>query len=67
MKHALSDEDVTFSKKPVKRVIAEGQLFCFGMVRYNTLLLDLPLAVDEVASRSSSKISLPARGALCIL
>jgi len=66
MKHALSDEDVTFPK--VKRVIAEGQLFCFGMVRYNTLLLDLlPLAVDEVASRSSSKISLPARGALCVL
>jgi len=68
MKHALSDEDVTFPTKLVKRVIAEGQLFCFGMVRYNTLLLDLlPLAVDEVASRSSSKISLPARGALCVL
>lgn len=67
MKHALSDEDFTCPKKPAYRTVAEGQQLCFGMVRYNSLLLDLPLAVDEVASRSSYKIPLPARGALCIL
>lgn len=66
MKHALSDEDVSIPEKPVKRVIAEEQLFCFGMVSYDTLLSNLPLPVDEVASRPFNVLVVPVRGALCI-